>query len=125
MLDTFLLSRDRFEDIAFSASTSGTIVYPALSRLEEYRRRLVDIIGSSNTDSMSMETAKEGIAKDIFRLHAAEFDSLSLPSHIDYPKTELAKELFKIRNRIIASGERLLDWDELKKEIAARRGEED
>jgi hypothetical protein len=41
------------------------------------------------------------------------------------PKTPLGHRLWSIRKRIVASGETLLGWDEIEKEIAARRGEAD
>ena len=39
------------------------------------------------------------------------------------PKTSLGERLLAIREKIVASGETLLDRDEIEKEIAARRGE--
>ena len=39
------------------------------------------------------------------------------------PLTELGKELSRIRDRIIASGEPLLSWAEIEREVAERRGE--
>ncbi|MHB8118315.1 MAG: hypothetical protein ACYDHX_06280 [Methanothrix sp.] len=41
------------------------------------------------------------------------------------PKTPLGQRLWSIRKRIVASGETLLGWDEIEKEVAARRGEAD
>jgi len=38
-------------------------------------------------------------------------------------KTALGKRLLKIRARIVGSGEKLLDWNDLEKEIAERRGD--
>jgi hypothetical protein len=38
-------------------------------------------------------------------------------------RTELGRRLRALREQIVASGERLLDWDELEQEIAERRGE--
>jgi len=38
------------------------------------------------------------------------------------PRTRLGKELWEIRKKIIASGEPLLDWDGIEKEVAKRRG---
>ena len=38
------------------------------------------------------------------------------------PKTPLGRRLWSIRKRIVASGETLLGWDEIEKEVAARRG---
>ncbi len=39
------------------------------------------------------------------------------------PSTPLGRRLREIRERIVASGERLLSWDEVERELAARRGE--
>lgn len=41
------------------------------------------------------------------------------------PKTPLGRRLWAIRKRIVASGETLLGWEEIEKEIATRRGEAD
>ena len=38
-------------------------------------------------------------------------------------RTVLGKRLLEIRARIIHSGEKLLNWDDLEKEIAERRGD--
>jgi len=38
-----------------------------------------------------------------------------------HPRTPLARELWEIRRRIVESGEPLLDWDDLEREIAERR----
>ena len=38
------------------------------------------------------------------------------------PKTSLGRRLWAIRERIVASGEPLLDWDDIDREIAERRG---
>jgi hypothetical protein len=39
------------------------------------------------------------------------------------PRTALGRRLWELRQRIIDSGERLLDWEEIDREIASRRGE--
>jgi len=39
----------------------------------------------------------------------------------DNPRTTLGKKLKEIRARIIASGEKLLDWDDLEIELIVRR----
>ena len=39
-----------------------------------------------------------------------------------HARTPIARELWEARQRIIESGEPLLDWDELEREIAERRG---
>jgi hypothetical protein len=38
------------------------------------------------------------------------------------PKTALGEKLFAIRERIVAGGAHLLSWEEIEKEVAARRG---
>jgi hypothetical protein len=38
------------------------------------------------------------------------------------PKTPLGRRLWELRKRIVASGEPLLDWDDLERELAERRG---
>ena len=39
------------------------------------------------------------------------------------PRTELGRKLVRLRKEIELSGEPLLDWDDLEREIAERRGE--
>jgi len=39
------------------------------------------------------------------------------------PKTALGQKLWKIRERILTSGEPLLTWEEIDQEIATQRGE--
>jgi hypothetical protein len=39
------------------------------------------------------------------------------------PRTRLGKQLLRIREKIIASGEPLLSWEEIEREVADRRGE--
>jgi len=39
------------------------------------------------------------------------------------PRTALGSDLLRIRRRIIASGEPMLGWKQLDREIARRRGE--
>lgn len=39
------------------------------------------------------------------------------------PKTALGRKLMSIRAKIIASGEPLLNWEEIEREVAERRGE--
>ncbi len=41
------------------------------------------------------------------------------------PKTPLGRKLVSIRAKIIASGEPLLNWEEIEREVAERRGEAD
>jgi hypothetical protein len=38
------------------------------------------------------------------------------------PRTELGERLLALRNKIIAGGEPLLDWEAVEKEVADRRG---
>lgn len=39
------------------------------------------------------------------------------------PRTELGRQLWDIRRRVVESGVPLLDWDQIEAEVAARRGE--
>ncbi|OGP88267.1 MAG: hypothetical protein A2156_14510 [Deltaproteobacteria bacterium RBG_16_48_10] len=41
------------------------------------------------------------------------------------PRTHLGQKLWGIRERIIASGEPLLTWEEIEREIFAERGEKE
>src|SRR5688572_9600149 len=38
------------------------------------------------------------------------------------PRTPLGARLMEIRKRIVASGQPLLDWDEIEREVSERRG---
>ncbi len=38
-------------------------------------------------------------------------------------RTRLGEQLLRIRERIVASGEPLLSWEEIEREVAERRGE--
>lgn len=40
------------------------------------------------------------------------------------PKTLLGKRLWKLREKIMATGEPLLSWEEVEQEIGRRRGEQ-
>lgn len=48
---------------------------------------------------------------------------VSLPAAAPALKTDLAKRLWVIRQRIVATGEPPLTWDEIEKELSIRRGE--
>ena len=41
------------------------------------------------------------------------------------PRTELGRKLMELRARIVASGQPLLSWEELEREVAERRGGSD
>ena len=60
--------------------------------------------------------------------HAAAFTSpfnVSEPQHeaMPTPRTALGKRLQELRASIVAKGERLLSWDDVDRELEARRGE--
>jgi hypothetical protein len=38
------------------------------------------------------------------------------------PKTPLGQRLWQIRQEVVESGEPLLDWDDIEREVAERRG---
>jgi len=40
-----------------------------------------------------------------------------------HPRTELGQRLWNIRQRIVSSGIPLLDWDDIEREVADRRGQ--
>ena len=40
------------------------------------------------------------------------------------PQTALGRRLWAIRQRIVATGEPLLSWEDLERELAERRGEQ-
>ena len=42
--------------------------------------------------------------------------------HQRTPRTPLGKKLLEIRQRIVASGRPLLDWEDIDREIATQRG---
>ncbi len=49
---------------------------------------------------------------------------LSNPSEEEFhPLTPLGRELWEIRQRVLESGQPLLDWEDLEREVADRRGE--
>ena len=41
------------------------------------------------------------------------------------PRTRLGKKLLEIRQKIIASGRPLLDWEDLDRELAEQRGKQE
>jgi hypothetical protein len=45
------------------------------------------------------------------------------PEEEFHPRTPLGRELWEIRQRVLESGKPLLDWEDLEREIAERRGE--
>ena len=56
-------------------------------------------------------------------LQAKEVDSMDASLPPEQPRTELGRKLWGIRQRIVASGAPLLDWDQIEAEVAVRRGE--
>lgn len=44
------------------------------------------------------------------------------PEEEFHPRTELGRRLWELRKKIVASGEPLLDWDDIEREVAERRG---
>jgi len=72
-----------------------------------------------------VEYSDSGLTKNALRLPAnyLDFKPLPKPLSVFTPRTELASRLWEIRQRIIASGEPLLDWDGVQKEVAEHRAE--
>jgi hypothetical protein len=48
--------------------------------------------------------------------------ALDAPEPKFQPKTPLGRRLWELRQQIVASGEPMLDWKDLEREIAERRG---
>lgn len=46
---------------------------------------------------------------------------LSRSSAAYRPRTRLGKKLWELRSQLVASGAKLLDWDDIEREVAARR----
>jgi hypothetical protein len=44
-------------------------------------------------------------------------------TRLEAARTRLGEQLLRIRERIVASGEPLLSWEEIEREVAERRGE--
>jgi hypothetical protein len=47
------------------------------------------------------------------------------PTRLGAARTLLGERLAQIREKIVASGEPLLSWEEIEREVAERRGERD
>jgi hypothetical protein len=45
------------------------------------------------------------------------------PTPLGMARTRLGEQLLRIRERIVASGEPLLSWEEIDREVAERRGD--
>ncbi len=75
------------------------------------RRKISEANGAAHNRARAFKEGHEGARR------AAE----SQDSFI--PRTELGRRLLKIRRRILASGQPLLDWDDIAGELRERRGE--
>ena len=127
MSDSLLLPID-LKDFLYAADTSGTAPASILFQLEALIKEFAEV------SALIKEFEEVSAFRDItssylnpadrfFRLIDAKV-GLFPGSIITFsPKTELAKRLWEIRQQIIASGEPLLTWDGLEKEIAERRSE--
>ena len=50
-------------------------------------------------------------------------ERLQVPMEEEFqPKTPLGRRLWELRKRIVASGVPLLEWDDIEREVAERRG---
>jgi hypothetical protein len=83
----------------------------------------IDVNSNVRIPGTQMCENKSLVAK-IEPLPKAESQTLQTCSTFE-PKTPLGRRLWAIRKRIVASGETLLGWDEIEKEVAASRGEAD
>jgi len=117
MSDSLLLPID-LKDFLYAADTSGTAPASILFQLEALIKEFAEVSVFRDITSSYLNPADR-----FFRLIDAKV-GLFPGSIITFsPKTELAKRLWEIRQQIIASGEPLLTWDGLEKEIAERRSE--
>jgi hypothetical protein len=90
--------------------TSTTIV-----NVSAQGRTIVDV---SAHRSLIISLADKGIKTQWFWKEAT-----SRPPYI--ARTSMGKRLWEIRQKILASGEPLLDWDDINREVQHRRGERD
>jgi hypothetical protein len=65
---------------------------------------------------------KKGPAKKTRRMTAAIKKQQMAKDFSFTPKTQLGRDLWAIRQRIVASGVELLDWDGVHRELMSRRG---
>ncbi|HEY9665388.1 MAG TPA: type II toxin-antitoxin system Phd/YefM family antitoxin [Coleofasciculaceae cyanobacterium] len=59
----------------------------------------------------------------VVMLSIAEYERLLSANRVEVGQTPLGRKLYRIRQQIVATGEPLLDWDEVNREVAERRGE--
>jgi hypothetical protein len=71
---------------------------------------------------MSTNGAAPNRAKAFEPDHSDSRGAIQSPSSF-VPRTELGRRLFRIRGKILASGQPLLDWNDIERETRERRGE--
>jgi prevent-host-death family protein len=59
----------------------------------------------------------------VVMLSIAEYERLLSANTVEVGQTPLGRKLSRIRQQIVATGEPLLGWDEVNREVAERRGE--
>jgi prevent-host-death family protein len=59
----------------------------------------------------------------VVMLSIPEYERLLSANRVEVGQTPLGRKLWQIRQQIVATGEPLLDWDEVNQEVAERRGE--
>lgn len=59
----------------------------------------------------------------VVMLSIAEYERLLSANQVEVGQTPLGRKLWQIRQQIVATGEPLLNWDEVNQEVAERRGE--
>lgn len=81
-----------------------------------------NIFNQSSSISLMMKAKSRAEGTDIKR----SADRSGKQDDDEYqPKTALGRKLMSIREKIIASREPLLNWEEIEREVAERRGEAD
>jgi hypothetical protein len=79
---------------------------------DKLEKQIFSAPSSSATETTGIEPATS---------EHAERRGQDLPTY--RPRTSLGQRLWSIRARLIASGEPLLTWDDIDRELAERRGE--
>jgi hypothetical protein len=72
--------------------------------------------------TMSTNGAAPNRAKAFEPDHADSRGAIQSPSYF-VPRTKLGRRLLQIRRKILASGQPLLNWNEIECELRERRGE--
>lgn len=81
--------------------------------------QVIGMLGTTH-DEFARILARYGVAKHDTATELAL--EIRHQNELLQPKTPLVQKLAETRARIIISGERLLEWDDVEREVAERRG---